>query len=216
MGNFTINYVCILNTLSNNRQIFHSEADFQLAFAWELQKEYPDYSVRLERPCQINGRQAHIDIWASSDSIETAIELKYKTRKIDVTVDGESYTLKDHSAQDCGRYDFLVDIQRIESLISSKKATNGCAIILSNDSSYWKYPRNKKTIDADFRIHSNRKLSGILEWSPLASPGTTKNREEPIIINGNYLLQWEDYSRVPSKSYSSFKYLVVESSSTTA
>jgi hypothetical protein len=35
-----------------------------------------------------------------------AIELKYETRAIDLKIHGETYALKNQSAQDCGRYDW--------------------------------------------------------------------------------------------------------------
>ena len=37
-----VNIIHVLNQLSKNRKVFHSEADFQHAFAWELQNQYPD------------------------------------------------------------------------------------------------------------------------------------------------------------------------------
>jgi len=103
-----------LETLSMNRPIFHSEADFQHAFAWQVQKDFPTSSIRLERPYIIQGKQAHVDVWVSVGALNIAIELKYKTRKLHVTYENEMYRLKDQSAQDLGRYDYLVDILRVE------------------------------------------------------------------------------------------------------
>jgi len=39
-----------LSRLKSNRKVFHSEADFQFALAWELQLQYPDAAIRLEYP----------------------------------------------------------------------------------------------------------------------------------------------------------------------
>ena len=40
----------VLTALAKQRPIFHSEADFQHAIAWEMHKHLPRASVRLERP----------------------------------------------------------------------------------------------------------------------------------------------------------------------
>jgi hypothetical protein len=40
----------VLTALAKQRPIFHSEADFQHAIAWEIHKHLPRASVRLERP----------------------------------------------------------------------------------------------------------------------------------------------------------------------
>lgn len=43
-----------LSQLRNQRKIFHSEADFQFALAWGIQKYYPEAKIRLEyRPVEI-------------------------------------------------------------------------------------------------------------------------------------------------------------------
>lgn len=91
----------VLRNLSQRRKLFHSEADFQCAFAEEIKKKYTDSEVRLEKP--INGK--YIDIFVLYGSDEIAIELKYKTAKM-VWNDihdpfKEIYDLKDQSAPDC-------------------------------------------------------------------------------------------------------------------
>jgi hypothetical protein len=39
-----------MKTLAAHRPIFHSEADFQHEFAWQLRTMLPHVSVRLEHP----------------------------------------------------------------------------------------------------------------------------------------------------------------------
>ena len=47
--------------LSSSRPVFHSEADFQHALAWELHHAHPDVSVRLEyKP--VASERVYIDI----------------------------------------------------------------------------------------------------------------------------------------------------------
>jgi hypothetical protein len=172
------------------------------------------YSVRLEYPLS-PGQSDHLDILVSGKDALFAIEVKYKTRALHETSAGEFFWLKDHSAQDCGRYDFLKDVQRLESFISTKKLQcKGYAILLTNDSLYWKPAAGSSTVDASFRLHEGRMVQGTLSWAPTAAKGTIKGREEPIVLRGTYQLAWQDYSEAASGSVGGsrtrFRYLLVE------
>ena len=68
----------------------------------------------------------------------------------------ERFVLRDQGAQDIRRYDFLMDIQRLEDEVSEGRARQGFAILLTNDPSYWQPPRRDETVDAAFRIHDGR------------------------------------------------------------
>ena len=96
-----------MSRLAASRPIFHSEADFQHALAWELHARLPDMAVRLELPVHVPGKILHLDLWLAGPTGSVAIELKYKTRGLALSAGGEPFSLKDQSAQDLGRYDFL-------------------------------------------------------------------------------------------------------------
>ncbi|MBI3914108.1 MAG: hypothetical protein HY327_07980 [Chloroflexi bacterium] len=118
-----------LNTLSKYRPVFHSEADFQHAFAWEIHQRFPTASIRLERPFLSGNNQLHLDILVIREADILAIELKYKTRGLSLRLGDEQFALKDQSAQDLGRYDFIKDIQRLEQIVLGEKnaiATQFC------------------------------------------------------------------------------------------
>lgn len=200
----------ILVGLSARRPLFHSEADFQHALAWELHSQSPDSALRLEYPIEGQTGRIYVDIWASSASLELAIELKYKTRRLVVTQEQKSFALKDQSAQDQGRYDFLKDVQRLEQITATHRSLRGCAVLLTNDSAYWRTPRNSDTVDAAFRTHEGRIATGRLSWGARASSGTKRTREDPIVLNGTYRLSWRDYSEPSRGSYGKFRYLAVE------
>lgn len=200
----------ILSALAKQRPIFHSEADFQHAFAWEIHQRLPAASVRLELPVQVKNQSLHIDVWIAYNDEVLAVELKYKTRGLSIRVGNEKYHLKNQSAQDIGRYDFLRDIQRLEQLGAQHQNFTGYAILLTNDSAYWAKPHRYKTVDADFRLHDGRKIEGVLAWGEKASDGTKKNRERPIELQGKYRLRWTDYSRPSFDSYGEFRSLVVK------
>ena len=202
------NLLGIIDGLSSLRPIFNMEADFQFALGWEIQKKFPDWSVRFEhKPTNLKDR-IFVDLWIKGDQT-SAIELKYKTRKLDVNVKGESFNLLDQAAQDLGRYDFLKDVERLENIVSTHNNVKGYAVILTNDSAYWKSPTTE-TVDAEFRIHEGRILNGELAWGTKASAGTMRKREKPIKLTGTYKLSWKDYSQVSSTSYGKFRYLFLE------
>ena len=202
------NLLGIIDRLSSLRPIFNMEADFQFALGWEIQKKFPDWTVRFEhKPTNLKDR-IFVDLWIKGDQTY-AIELKYKTRKLDVNVKGESFNLLDQSAQDIGRYDFLKDVERLENIVSTHDNVKGYAVILTNDSAYWKSPTTE-TVDAEFRMHEGRILNGELAWSMEAGAGTMRKREKPIKLTGTYKLSWKDYSQVSSTSYGKFRYLFLE------
>ena len=202
--------IAILDTLSRKRPIFHSEADFQHALAWEIHKELDGCLMRLEyKPKSIKDR-IYLDIWVEDGSRKIALELKYKTRKMVVSHDNEIFELTDQSAQDIARYDFLKDIQRVEQVAASEVSTSGYAILLTNDSAYWKFPVVAHTVDAAFRIHQDHEVGGALSWSARASAGTTKSRESPIRLDNTYQLKWNDYSKFEGLGYGQFRYLMVK------
>ena len=202
------NLLEVINKLSSLRPIFNMEADFQFALAWEIQKKFPDWSIRFEKkPPNLKDR-IFVDLWIEGDET-CAIELKYKTRRFDIDVKGESFNLLNQGAQDLGRYDFLKDVERLENIVSAHDNVKGYAIILTNDSSYWKSTATE-TIDTKFRIHDGRVLNGELSWRPEASSGTVRGREKPIKLTGTYKLNWKDYSQVSGTSYGKFRYLFLE------
>jgi hypothetical protein len=86
----------------------------------------------------------------------------------------------------------------------------GCAILLTNDPSYWTQSLKENTADMKFRLHEGSILHGSLGWGPGASEGTRRGREELLQLGGSHPLRWEDYSHPAEGSYGAFPYLVVE------
>lgn len=73
--------------------MFHSEADFQHAFAWELHLSELNWDLRLAIPLRTAAGSIHLDLFAWSRVSELSIELKYKTRALNVELNGEQFTL---------------------------------------------------------------------------------------------------------------------------
>lgn len=196
----------ILNELSKERPIYANEADFQHALAWQIHLAYPDSKIRMEvRPANT---RIYLDIVVENAGRRTGIELKYKTKRLDIELRGETFTLADHSAQDTGRYDVLKDIQRLEEVVKSGFVDEGWMLFLTNDSNYWSAPSAAKpTIFEAFRLTEGRIVAGELAWGAGASSGSIKTREEPIRLYGEYTVNWSPYSKVTEVRASEFQYV---------
>lgn len=200
-----INILEVLQSLAEKRPIFHSEADFQHALAWEIHSRYPKSKIRLEfKPPNIRSR-IYTDIWVAYQGKVFAIELKYKTKKINCKYNNESFSLLNQSAYPGGRYDFLRDIQRLEHIISKNNKTIGYAIFLTNDRNYWNESKRKYTVDSNFKIHDGKKIEGKLQWKGKLAKWMQSRKN--FKIKSTYKLKWNAYSRVLN---SEFKHLLVK------
>lgn len=201
----------VMAELAKTRPIFHSEDDFKFALAWQIHKMMQDIQLRLEYP---HSEGVYLDIWIHSRKL--AVELKYKTKSLLAREDGELFYLKEQGARNHARYDFLGDVERVES------AGSGFAIILTNEPAYWEEASMRHSSnDYGFRIHEGRELSGELNWrDPEADAAKSGGRQNPITLSGSYNLRWKDYSRIPNipeiglasriqGTHRRFRYLVV-------
>lgn len=199
----------LLASLAEARKVFHSEADFQHALAWQIHLAAPGSQVRLEIDAiPVPDRRMFLDIWLPVERI--AIELKYVTRELELEEGGEFFALRNHRAQDARRYDFLRDIERLELMCSHGDVCQaGYAVQLTNDPSYWNVPARMDTVDAAFRIHAGMNISGELAWAERAGPGTVRGRESPIRLRSTYRPRWQEFSAFPGRKYGQFRYLAV-------
>jgi hypothetical protein len=186
-----------LQGLAQARPVFASEADLQHAFAWQLHRDQPHLTVRLERRPLPEVREA-ADLWCTApDGTATAIEMKYLVRAADVAVQGERFVLLDQSAHDIRRYDVIKDLTRVERWTASGLADRGLIIVLTNDPGYWQLS-TRNANDAAFRLHEGRELTGEHAWAPTAGVGTTRGRTASLTIAGRYLVEWRDYAVLPN------------------
>lgn len=201
----------VLSSLAEIRPVFHSEADFQHAFAWRLQNAIPKANIRLEyRPRDLKKR-GYIDVWLRlPNGLVYAFELKYKSRRLTFDHGDETFDLTNQGAQDLGRYDYLKDIARLETLVGSGRSIHGVAILLTNDATYWTESKRlgTATVDSQFRLHEGKRISGKLVWGKAASAGTMKAREGPIEVLREYDLGWSEYCELPNLRNGRFRYLL--------
>ena len=107
------------------------------------------------------------------------------------------------------RYDVIKDVARLEQIVAAGAADAGYAIVLTNDSSYWREWEPAEVADAAFRIHHGRVFTGPAAWGARAGAGTRKGRDRPIDIRGSYTIEWRDYSTVAPTAGGTFRYMVV-------
>lgn len=198
----------VLASLARARRVFHSEADFQFAFAWEAKVIRPDLEVRLETHPKPNVR-LDLELTDPASGVGAAVELKYMPRLRAGTDRGEAFALKNHGASDLRGYDVVKDIERVERFVEARSGWTGSVIALSNDASYWRAPTHGRTTNGDaLRLHEGVVLSGERKWGPLTG-GTYKSRETALRLRGTYELHWSGYSRVDATGAGTFRSLVV-------
>ena len=128
-----LNLYTVIERLKSKRKSFGSEADFQLELAWNIRELYPEAQIRLEF-CPDFAPSMRVDILVLMDDRWIPIELKYKTKAYWKVINGELFSLKNHAAQDLGRYDYLRDLQRLEYLKENAPLfEEGYKLYLTND-----------------------------------------------------------------------------------
>ena len=203
-----LDFHSLLAVLAESRPVFHSEADFQHSLAWCIQQSNPAARLRLEVPIKAESGRGRLDIVVASGTTRAVIELKYKTRRGRVEHDGETFDIGDHRAPDFGRYDFLKDVERVESLVAKQEFDFGFAV-LTNDPDYWS-ELNPRENDASFHLSPSRLLCGELAWHPDTGEGTTRERKNALTIIGTHKCIWREYSRVQLDKHANFRYLMLQ------
>jgi hypothetical protein len=192
----------VLKSLSEKRPVFRSEKDFQEALCNE---------IRLAGNHSEKGKNIHgtkVDLYWEEKGQEVVVQLRHKMKKLSVVVNGERFELKNHGAQDLGRYDFVKDLRGIERICQDNPSRVGYVLLLTNEHLYWQPPMKNKSVDEEFLLFNGNHISGVCEWKKEASYGTTNGREEPLLLRGEYLMTWRNYSTFPAQN-SEFRYLLV-------
>ena len=208
----------IIEKLQGKRQIFCSEADFQLEMAWVIKEMYHDAEVRLEYVPTFDDKM-HIDILVFINNEWIPIELKYKTKNskkgaLEDKKTQEVFNLKNQGAKDIGCYLYLKDIMRIESIKQEVKNNfeEGYAVFLTNDKTYLESPQNNDCVYKEFSLQHGITKHGELKWAEHAGDWTKKGGiEDPIILKGIYKMEWNEFSKVDEeRSDGTFYYLVTK------
>jgi len=198
-----------IQRLAARRPVFHSEADFQHALAWQIHADHPDADIRLEtRP--LPEENLRLDLQVGLEGRRIAVECKYLVRELDTTVAGERFVLRNQGAHDVRRYDTLKDVERVEQFLRHGAADEGLVVAVTNDAGFWKPAAQSDTFDASFRLHEGRIVAGRLAWADGTGPGTMKGREAPIDLDGAYRIDWRDFATPSKGPAGKFRYLLIE------
>lgn len=185
----TLDLSKVMKGLAADRPVFHSEADFQFAFAQAIEAADPGIKVRLEVR-QTRDRAEYVDLACWTSQQRTLIEFKYATAGwTGVDPHGEYYIVRHHAAYDLARRLFIHDIHRLEQFTTEQPGTNGLAIMLTNEPGLWTDAGHRASRDTNFRIHEGRTLTGHLEWG---NGGTRYDQT----LTGTYPIKWQDYSHL--------------------
>lgn len=194
----------VMTRLASDRPVFHSEADFQFAFARVLGELAPDLAIRLQVP---RPTREYTDLVAFSESAATAIEFKYFTAAWvgEAPIVAERYSLKSHAADDLLRLNFVHDLTRLERYVADAGTrTNGIALLLTNHPGLWLPPsRSALTRDHEFRIHEDQVLSGRRVW------GTGDYPLNDRTLVGKYRAHWKSYSTLEGRR-GEFRWLALD------
>lgn len=211
------NIVETLNTLSQTRPIFHSEADFQHELAIALRDN--GYACRLEVPfvMRVNGEDTNLELdilVIEEGDKKTAIELKYVKKRYEGTHGNEHFDLANSWGTNLSRFDCFADLQRVSALVDAGEATKGFAIFLTNQESAWENDvTQSENLGAQFSIHEGRQLvvGDVLNWTGKPYQGNVGTRRLPpycpIRINQNINFNWRDYH---NNENTCFRYLLLE------
>ncbi|WP_086253582.1 hypothetical protein [Campylobacter sp. P091] len=213
----SINMTKIIEKLQDKRQIFCSEADFQLEMAWVIKEMYLNAEVRLEYVPTFDDKM-HIDILVFISNKWIPIELKYKTKNsgegaLEYKKTQEVFNLKNQGAKNINCYLYLKDIERIERIKQEVKNNfkEGYAVFLTNDETYLNPPQKNNCVYKDFSLEDGAIKKGKLEWAEHTGAGTKKGIEDPITLKGIYKMEWNEFSNVDEeRSDGTFYYLVTK------
>lgn len=197
---WTHDAVCTaMDELAQEQQIFYSEADFQLTFAWILRSQH---RIRLEAPFPSDdGSRRQIDIWLPDEHV--GMEMKYPKSRFEFEDELGLVLLKGADEQEANCYNFWKDVMRLEYWKEIGRIDHGFAILLTNMSRMWKAPRkNDASAFREVRLFDGRAVSGTLHMHT----GPRKQPYVPITLRGMYDVRWRDYCEVKGER---FRYIVL-------
>lgn len=202
----------IIQKFGKSGNLFLCERQFQFDLAQEILKNFNDCVVHLEFPSEKHccNHLVFYDIVIEEKNQYFVIELKYKTRKADITYKNNKYSLKNQSAQDFGRFDFLKDISRIEQwnqFNPNRTFVGGVAVILTNDSSYWEKTGENCNYEAFALKDETTIVAGKKEWGSENLDYVGKARKDGLNILNDYDIKWVDYHKDENNE---FRYLLEE------
>jgi len=191
-----------------NEPQYYNEAQVQHKLGIELYKRF-DIEPTLEWYVKNDesGAKEYIDMMLKIGSKKVAIELKYKTRKID----GKDYITQ--GGQSDGKFHFFKDIERLERLKKSKdinfRIDKGFAIFITNDHLYWNEARSNskakgKNSVADFDLCDKKGIK-----KDTCNAKWRKSKNATVTISRSYPVEWFSPSDEVKKDGTTFRCLII-------
>jgi hypothetical protein len=163
----------------NSAPRFCSEADFQFALGWKIQKEFPNAEIRFECPALLKGATVEIDIVVKLNDELFPIELKNPTEEGGRTTNN--------------RCDMVKDIERLENLQSSDlKVQDFINFPIREGFAVW-LTDNKAYREKIASVHNCDIRNGVLEKGTYSYTGGTKEGEFIAEIGNNHTIEWKEY-----------------------
>jgi hypothetical protein len=192
----------VMQSLSRKRPVFHSEADFQFAFAWEIQSAYPEADIRLEVPV-IAGARERIDILVRFNGKRYPIELKHLTQDFDIEHQSERFTHKYGYVHSLDAYACVKDIQRVETWVEQHSdSDSGFVVWLANDAFWWKSKPRPAERYIEFSLHEAAIKRGTMK-------GNIEGKQKEISLCGEYTIHWRNYSALSAPN-GVYKYVLMQ------
>lgn len=102
-----------MQSLAQRRPLLRPYVDFDQSLAVEIQRRYPEASVRQMNP--LGGSWKVLVVQLSAEQI--CAKPRYHTAALYCTVNGKTFRLKNQAAQDVIRCNVLRDLMRVEQLV---------------------------------------------------------------------------------------------------
>jgi hypothetical protein len=120
----TLDLAALMASLAARRPVFHSEADFQFAFAQAVTAADENVQVRLEVRLSVD-RAEYVDLVCWTPQQRTLVEFKYATAGwVGTDPRGEEFRVRNHAAYDLARRYFIHDIHRLEQFTAEQPGTD--------------------------------------------------------------------------------------------
>ncbi len=146
-----------------------------------------------------------VDLVLEKDGVFFPIELKYKTKQLSADYGHNVFDkhflveIVTHSANNDNCFLVWKDVQRIEELASRFSIIPGCVVVLTNDSLYWRGPKDNPAYKP-VSIEDGKEMS--VGPAGFLYKGAKKD-DNPLILRNKYFLRWEDTSR------DGFRFLII-------
>lgn len=201
----------VIDQLKEKRIIFHSEADFQFALAWQIKEIYQDLvDIHLEVPLS-NDKKDRLDILVKMGDKNIPIELKYFHSEL---IFNEYRLSKQNDTWRSQRV--LKDLERAEKYAYENNSSGdqeGYALLICNEEKYWT-PKKENFTYYHFRLEDGRTLNAneTLKWITDNDSATERALKygDHLTFKNSYTIEWKDYSNLNSTKKGRFKYLLFE------